>query len=140
MLAPSLLLSAGQSRVERRHRRQPLGGACMASAAELLEFNLQGASNRAGLSVANGAEVDLAQANDFGGGATNENLIRDVELVAGNRLLDHVVTQITRQCQQAVARDALENALPGLGCKSRCCAPEKCFRPYTRRHSLADRA
>ncbi len=112
----------------------------MASAGELVEFSLQCASNRAGLSVADGAEVDLAQANHFGGGAADENFIRNIELVARNRLFDYGVPEISCQREQTVARDALKNRLRGRGCRLRCCEPQKYFRPYTRPHSLADQA
>src|SRR5713226_10747824 len=89
-------LHSGQGGIECRHRRQPLRGARMASAGELVKFSLQGASDGAGLSAADGAEVDLAQAHDFGSGSADEDFIGDVKLVAGNRLLYHGVTQITR--------------------------------------------
>ena len=73
----------------------------MASAGELLKFSLQGASDRAGLSVADGAEVDLPQANNFGGGSADEYFVRNIELVAGNGFLDHGVTQVLRQRNQS---------------------------------------
>src|SRR6476620_10691203 len=81
----------------------------MASAGELVEFSLQCASNRAGLSVADGAEIDLAQANHFGGSAADENLIRNIELVARNSLFDYGVPEIACQREQTIASNALKN-------------------------------
>ncbi len=81
----------------------------MAPAGELVKFSLQRVCDRTGLPIADGAEVDLPQADDFGGGAADENFIGDVKLVAGNRLFDYCVPKVSRQRQQAVARDAFEN-------------------------------
>lgn len=75
----------------------------MASARKLFKFGLQTTRDRAGLTVADGAEVNLPQAHNFSSGAADENLIRDVELVAGYRLLYGSVTQIAHHGQQAVA-------------------------------------
>ena len=80
----------------------------MASAGEFLEFSLQGASHPAGLSIADGAEVDLPQAHNFGRGSADKYFVCDIQLVARNRFLDHRVTEVLRQRDQAVARDALE--------------------------------
>ena len=63
----------------------------MASAGEVLKFRLQGASDRPGFSIADGAEINLAQADDFGSGAADEDFISDVELIARDRLLDDIV-------------------------------------------------
>src|SRR5437899_3427784 len=81
----------------------------MAPAGELLKFGLQRASDWAGYSVADGAEVELPQAYNFSGGSADEDFVGDVELVAGYRLLDHGVTQIACYPQQAIAGDTLEN-------------------------------
>ena len=50
----------------------------MASAGELLKFSLQGASHRAGLSIADGAEVDLPQAHDFGSRSADKHFVGDI--------------------------------------------------------------
>ena len=112
----------------------------MASAGELLKFSLQGASDRAGLAIADGAEVDLPQAHNFGGGSADEYFVCDIQLVARNRFLDHGVTQVLRQRDQTVARDALEYRASSTGCKSHYRAPQKYFRRYTRRRSPEGRA
>ena len=50
----------------------------MASGGELLKFGLQSASNRAGLSIADGAEVNLPQTNHFGSRTANEHFVGDI--------------------------------------------------------------
>src|ERR1700730_11517854 len=89
----TVLLRSGQSCVERRHMRQPLGGARMGSGGEFLKFVWQDARDRPGFSVADGAEVDFPQTNNFGGSATDKNFVSNIEVVAGNRLLDESVNQ-----------------------------------------------
>ena len=80
----------------------------MASAGEFVKFSLQCASHRAGLSVADGAEIDLAQPNHFSGSAADEYFVRNIELVARNRLLDYGVTEVVCQRDQTIASNAFE--------------------------------
>ena len=68
------------------------------AAGELVELGLQSASDGARLSAADGAEVDFPQSNHFGGGATDEYLVGDIELVARNLFFDDGVTQVLREC------------------------------------------
>src|SRR3984893_7628878 len=109
----TVLLRSGQSCVERRHMRQPLGGARMASAGELLKFGLQYARHRPGFSVADGAEVDFPQTNNFGGSATDKNFVSNIEIFAENRRLDESVPQVPRQSDQTVTRNSLQNGSAG---------------------------
>ena len=87
--SPDSSIAPAKAAIERRNRRQPRGGARMAPAGEFVEFSLQGACDWAGFTVADGAEVDLPQADDFGSGAADEDFIGDIKLVARNRLFDH---------------------------------------------------
>src|SRR5258705_3986959 len=87
----------------------------MSSAGQFIECLLQFPGDRAGLSVADGTEIDFAQANHFGGSAAHEDLVGNVELVARNGLFDNVVAEVARQRNQAVAGDALEYRAAGHG-------------------------
>src|SRR2546425_9703455 len=52
------------------------------------------------------AAVDLAQRYHLGGGAADEGLVGQVELVAAHRLRAHLVAEVAGQREDAVTRDA----------------------------------
>ena len=57
------------------------------------------------MSVAHHDPVDRADGGDFGGGADEEELVRDVEHLAGHGLLDHNIAQLLGQGDNRVPRD-----------------------------------
>ena len=63
----------------------------MSPGGQLRERILQRACDRACFTVSDRAEVDFANGDDFGRSSTNEDLVGDVKLIAGNRLLDDLV-------------------------------------------------
>ena len=64
----------------------------MAAVHQFVEFVLQGAGYGSGLAVADGAEINFAQRDHFGGRAADKNFVGDIELVARDRLLDNGIT------------------------------------------------
>ena len=56
-----------------------------------------------------GPEIELANAEDLRGGAAYEQLVRHIELIAGERLLANLVAEVLREDHDAVAGQALEH-------------------------------
>ena len=101
----------------------------MLAANDGLEGLLQRARDRPHLARADDAKVNLAQGDDFGGGAAHKHFVRDVQLVARDGLLDHVIAQVAGERDERVARDAFENVGRGRACKSCRRARRTDFRP-----------
>ncbi len=70
---------------------------------------LQGLVTGPGLAVADHPEIDLTQADALSGGAADKDFIRSVQLVAGDRLLDHLVSQVASQRDDRIVGDALQD-------------------------------
>src|SRR5690606_15840195 len=89
--------------------RQPLVVVGGAAAHEVEVGGLQLGGDGAGGPAADRAVVDLAHRRDLGGGAGHEDLVGDVEEVAGEALLDDLVAALAGQGDHRVARDAAQD-------------------------------
>src|SRR5690606_30187724 len=69
---------------------------------------LQLLGDRAAAADADLATVELANRSDLGSGAGEEGLVGNVDLVAGDALLDDLDTQLARQSQHGAAGDAVQ--------------------------------
>src|SRR5262245_41170625 len=70
---------------------------------------LEAAGHRASGALADGAVIDLADRGDLGGGAGEEDLVGDVELVAGDRLLANIDPLLAQEVDRGGAGDAGED-------------------------------
>src|SRR5690606_23444400 len=95
------------------HERQPgvvLGVAALDDREERL---LQPMRDRTGLAAPDLAMVDLADRRDLGGGAREEHLVGDVQLVARDRRLDDLDALLAEQRDRGLARDPGEDRRGG---------------------------
>src|SRR5690606_2601927 len=106
---------AGEARAKREgaepllDRTEPLFVAVVAAAHDVEELVLELLRDRADLALADRAVVDLAYGRDLRGGAGEEALVREPELVAGDARLLHLEPHLPREGDDGVARDALED-------------------------------
>ena len=68
---------------------------------------LDRACHRSGLAITHPAEVDLTQADHLGRRTADKDLIRGIELIARDGLLEHIVAQVLGNGMDGVAGDAL---------------------------------
>ena len=81
----------------------------MSAAGQFVKGFLKLPCYRAGLTTANGTEVNLAQPDDLGRRSADKNFVGNVKLVSRNRFLDNGVSHVSSNGDQTVARDALED-------------------------------
>src|ERR1051325_3145855 len=87
---------APSARAFRFHIRQPAVRILASSVNEIQEFLLNPLRDRTATSGADHDLVDAPYWCDFGGSASEEDLIRDVQHLARYRLFDHADAQLTR--------------------------------------------
>src|SRR5215472_4926576 len=106
---PYKRLSLHRCRIKGRHWRKPLLRARMSSAGQLVERALQFARNRTRLAAPNGAEVDLSQSDHLGCGSADKYLVRNIELITGDRFFKHGVSHVACNRDEAIAGDAFQD-------------------------------
>src|SRR5690606_36769068 len=90
-------------------RREPLG-MCRVAAAHHVELALlEATSNRTKAAVADGPVIDLSDRRHLGGGACQEHLVGQPQLVASAALLSDGETHLSCQDHDGVTRDSWEN-------------------------------
>src|SRR5690606_22066418 len=91
-------------------RHEPVAIALVASGDDVEEQRLELLGDGAAASVADPAVVELADRRDLGRRAREEGLVRDVHLVAGDALLDHLDAEVPGDGDHGIAGDAVEAA------------------------------
>src|SRR4051794_5733548 len=95
--------------------REPLGVLRIAAVDDVEERALDLLGDRPARAAAELDAVELADRGHLGRGAGEERLVADVELVAGDALLDQLQAEVAADRQDRVARDAVERACGEIG-------------------------
>src|SRR6218665_635826 len=106
----SLLIAAVPCRRVRSDRGQPLGVLRVAAGHDVEEGVLDLLGDGAAGALADLDAVEFADGRDFRGGAGEEGLVGDVDLVAGDAFFDQLQAQVLADREDGVAGDAVQGA------------------------------